>query len=723
MSARAPLQVVFLWHMHQPYYVNPLTKTAMMPWVRLHAAKGYLDMIELAGRHPGLRINYNFTPVLVQQLHEIAHGEVTDVWEQWSRKPAELLDTNDRCRLLEHFFKIHWANLIDPFPRYRELLELRGRDWQSGTIAEAASLFSTQDLLDLQTWFNLNWCGFSAVARYPELAELRHKGKGFTEGEKNRVLDIHLEIVRTVLGLYREAQDRGDAEITTTPFFHPIMPLVYDNTIAARAMPGRTFPAPFGAPEDVRAHLRLAQELHERTFGRRARGMWPSEGSVAPEIIPLMEEAGIEYFCSDEDILFRSLEMDPARSGHPMDHLELFQAWDCRHGTSHVRALFRERPLSDFIGFNAARNTPEQSAEFIIHHLEHIAGVANTPSPTVLLALDGENAWEAFPDGGEQFLSRMYEGILASDKLCTRLLGDVMDTSPAGPVIPHLHSGSWIGGNFDIWIGDPEENAAWERVAQTREFLVRYLQEHVVDPAVAGRAWKEIYAAEGSDWFWWYGPDFQNDSDMLFDELFRLHLQNVYLILGYPPPQYLDIPVRQRGRPAGFVRPTSLISPRIDGLDAGYFDWLGSGRVHVRQQQTAMYQADRLVSDMYFGFDHRRFYLRVDFEGARPDQVTVVFCQPGHSRAILRPGADAQWESSPDGIHYSPHAGALEAAWKERLELAVELPVMGLLGQGENAAFFVQIWRDGVEKERYPERGFIEFDGPSSVFTKSHWFV
>lgn len=719
----SPLKVVFLWHMHQPYYVNPLTKRAMMPWVRLHAAKGYLDMIDVARRYPELRVNFNFTPVLVQQLHELARGEVTDVWEQWSRKPAADLDASDRCRLLEHFFKIHWSNLIDPFPRYRELLDLRGREWSPDTIAESAGLFSTQDLLDLQTWYNLNWCGFSALQRYPELAELRRKGRGFTEEEKNRVLDIHLEIVRTVLGYYREAQEDGVAEITTTPFFHPIMPLVYDTRTAERAMPGRTLPSPFGAPEDVRAHLRLAQELHEETFGRRARGMWPSEGSVAPEILPLMAEAGIEYFCTDEDILFRSLEREPSRSGQKADHLELFQPWKCIHAGAEVRALFRERPLSDFIGFNAARHTPEHSARFIIHHLEHIAEVAATRQPTVLLALDGENAWETFSDGGEAFLCRMYEGVLASGRLRTRLLHEVMDASSQEPVITQLHSGSWIGGNFDIWIGDAEENAGWERVAQTREFLVRHLREHPVDPVVEAKAWREIYAAEGSDWFWWYGPDFQNDSDMLFDELFRVHLQNVYLLLGTTPPQYLDIPVRQRGRPAGFVRPTALVSPRIDGREGGYFEWLGSGRVHVRQQQSAMFQGDRLVSDLFFGFDLRQFSLRMDFEGHAPDEVVVVFCQPAHSRVVLRAGAEAHWETSPDGVHYEMGSETVKMAWRDRLELGVDLATLGLFGRGERAAFFVQVWRDGVEKERYPEQGFIEFEGPSPEFIQSHWFV
>jgi alpha-amylase/alpha-mannosidase (GH57 family) len=581
-------------------------------------------------------------------------------------------------------------------------------------------LFTPQDYRDLQTWYNLNWCGFSAFRRHPELGELRAKGRGFTEDEKRRVLQIHRAIVRDILPIYRRAQEEGRIELTTTPFFHPIMPLVYDTEIAARAMPGRQLPQRFGAPEDVRAHLRLAQEEHERAFGRRARGMWPSEGSVAPEILPLMREAGIDYFCTDEDILFRSLEAE----GRAADHLELFQPWRCCHGDAAVKALFRERPLSDFVGFNAARNPPEQAAHYLLHHLEHIADVARAHPRTVLLALDGENAWEAFPDGGEAFLGRMYEGILSSGKLRTVLLGQAADAAEHPPEVHRLHSGSWIGGNFDIWIGDPEENLAWERIGQTREFLTHHLSQHTVDPAVAAAAWMEIYAAEGSDWFWWYGPDFQTDTDMLFDELFRLHLQNVYRILGVPAPHYLEVPIRQRGRAPGFTRPSGLITPAVDGQAGGYFDWIGAGRLEVGRQQTAMFQADRMLADLFYGFDRERFFLRLDFAAAEPEEITVVWSRPAHGRVRVMRGGGASWEVSRDGVAFErKEVPGLAVAWGARLELALPLDAPGLAGRNEPAAFFVQLWRGGVEQERHPERGFIEFEGPSAEFAKRHWFV
>lgn len=716
-----PLSIALLWHMHQPYYVNPVERTAVMPWVRLHAVKGYLDMLEMAGRYPDLRMSFNFTPVLVRQLRELSEGTVRDAWEELARKPAAELDPTERERVLEHFFKIHWGNLIEPFPRYRELLEMRGRDFNPQSLRDAVRLMTDQDFRDLQTWFNLNWCGFSAFRRYPELGELRARGRDFTEEEKNRVLDIHREIVAAIVPLYRRAQDEGRIELTTTPYFHPIMPLVYDTDIASRAMPGRTLPPRFQAPEDVRAHLRMAQEEHERAFGRRARGMWPSEGSVAPEILPLMAEAGIEYFCTDEDILFRSLEAE----GRQEDHLELFQVWRCVQGEAAVKALFRERPLSDFIGFNAARNQAEDAASYLVHHLEHIAGVVKAPRPVVLLALDGENAWEAFHDGGELFLSRFYEGLLGSGRLSTATLAQAVERAGDHfPTVNRLHSGSWIGGNFDIWIGDPEENAAWEWLGKTRAFLVRYLEQHPVDEAVARAAWEEIYAAEGSDWFWWYGPDFHTDCDMLFDELFRRHLQNVYRVLGLQAPEYLEVPIRQRGRKSVFTRPTQLITPRIDGRAGGFFDWLGAGRLEARQQLTAMFQSDRMLQDLFYGFDEKRFYLRLDFEQKDPEEVRVVFCRPGHRRLKLFPHQPAVGEYSEDGVDFAAvEESGMQVAWQERLEVGIPWEFLGSQFKDECVAFFVQIWCRGVEQERYPERGLIECEGPGPEFVRQHWYV
>jgi alpha-amylase/alpha-mannosidase (GH57 family) len=712
--------------MHQPYYVNPLTKKAMMPWVRLHAAKGYLDMIDLVTAQPDLRVNFNFTPVLVRQILELVHNEVQDDWENLSRKPAANLDEQERRHLLENFFKINWDTLVRPVPRYAELLAQRGESYTLAKLEAIARTFNEADLRDLQTLYNLQWCGFSAERRFPALKELKAKGRDFTEQEKTLVLDIHRQILGLVLGEYRAAAERGQIELTTTPYFHPIMPLVYDTHIARRCQPHSPLPSPFSAPEDVRAQLRLAQEQHELVFGKRARGLWPSEGSIAPEIVPLMVEAGIEYFCSDEGNLFRSFKHDPAWSHRHVEHIELFQGWRVHAYDTSIQALFRERPLSDFIGFDAARNETSKAVEHLIEHLKNIAKVAPEGRGVVPLILDGENAWEAFPDSGEAFLTSFYRALVDTPELQPCRIGDYFDAHPPQVEVSHLHSGSWIRSDFDIWIGDPEENKGWEWLKETRNFLVQRLAEGAVTPEAAEKAWWEIYAAEGSDWFWWYGPDFTIDTDFLFDELFRLHLQNVYRILGIEPPAHLDVPICLPSSQLGYTKPLRLLSPDISGQTERYFDWLGAGELDLTRQQTAMFQGDRIGQKLYFGFGRHDFFLRLDLSRP-PESITLRFLLPHPVRVSLqKPGLEDSaviFETSEDGVIFIPApAPGLKTHWGRSLIISIPRSLLQVEG-GHEFAFFAQLLEGGLQRERYPERGAIEWRAPGKDFESEQWFV
>jgi alpha-amylase/alpha-mannosidase (GH57 family) len=719
-TSPSTLSVVLLWHMHQPYYVDPQTKVALMPWVRLHSIKGYYDMIRMSERYPEVRLNFNFTPVLVRQIREIAEAKVTDQWETWSRTPAEELGPDLQYALLENFFKINHENCVRPYPRYAELLELRGPETHARALRESVSMLTVDDYRDLQVWYNLAWCGFSICREYPELEELKRKGRGFSEEEKNRLLDIHREVVGRVLDRYRKASDEHRIELTTTPYFHPIMPLVYDTEFGKRAMPGREFPERFQAPDDVRAHLMKAQKEHEAAFGCRARGLWPSEGSVAPELIPLFAEAGIEYFCTDEDILFRSL---PAGT----NHLELFKPWKVQHEGAGVAALFRERPLSDFIGFNAARNSPRDASDYLLHHLEHLAEVIDHENRVVCLALDGENAWEAFPDGGEEFLDSFYRRMLESKCLHPRRIGDIFDENKSLPTLDHLHTGSWIGANFDIWIGDPEENKGWEWIARTRADLVNHLASHEVAPEEKEKAWDEIYAAEGSDWFWWYGPDFHNDSDMLFDGLFRKHLQNVYHILGIEVPTHLDEPIRKAGRHESLIAPSRWIEPPRGQESVGFYDWLGAGHFDIMQQSTAMFQSDRVGKDLYFGFSRENFFFRFDLQSKALDAIVMQWIQPEEFEIRAVP-ANEGWSILPGtsgrGKKTESELKQIESWGRSSLMLAVPLSVIGVtVTGGKRCAFNIKVIREGVETERYPEHGQLEFEGPGDEFHRRNWFI
>lgn len=483
--------VVFVWHMHQPYYVNSASRMAMMPWVRLHAVKGYLDMISVLEDYPKVHVNFNLTPVLMLQIEELVTGTTRDLWMEWSQKPAVELEENERLALLEHFFKIHHENLLLPHPRYAELLAKRGPAFYREKARQDLCHWSADDFRDLQTWHNLAWCGFTAERLYPELSALKRKGRHFTEEEKLRVLEIHMEILEQIIPLYAQAEARGQVELTTTPFFHPILPLVYDTEFAERCMPGRARPKQFHWPQDVLGQLQLAVDQHTRMFGRAPRGLWPSEGSIAPELIPLMQKVGLKYFCSDEENLFNSLR----RSDEDADHLELFQGWRVEHDGAAMNAIFREKPLSDFIGFMAHRNEPHQSAGHLLMHFRHICDQLSGDNKLVPIILDGENCWENFRDGGESFLRELYAGLSHDKRLTSCTVEDYFRRHPPKRVVKALHSGSWIRSDFDIWIGDEEENRAWDLLGKTREFLDSELPTGDAGEA----ALREIYAAEGSD--------------------------------------------------------------------------------------------------------------------------------------------------------------------------------------------------------------------------------
>lgn len=717
--------VVFLWHMHQPYYVDPATRTATMPWVRLHCVKGYLDMVSVIEDFPSVRVNFNLTPVLMLQVKELIEGRIRDAWLDLSRRPAADLDDAERYSLLENFFKIHWDNLIRPFPRYWELLNKRGLTFYPDEVRRGLRYFSTQEFLDLQVWFNLAWCGYTALRLRPELAELRRKGRGFTEEEKNRVLDIHLELMREVILRYAGAEGRGQAELCTTPFFHPILPLVYDSALAERSLPGRAWPCRFHWPQDAAAQLTLAVDQHAAMFGQPPRGLWPSEGSIAPELIPLMEASGIRYFCSDEEILFHSLRSDPARRAAAPDRLELFQGWRVEHEGAHVNALFREKPLSDFIGFMAAKNDAAAAASHLLHHLANIAAAVPKDTGVIPLILDGENAWETFADGGEAFLRALYGGIEARrETLHSCTIEDYFNHHPPKRAITTLHTGSWIGSSFGIWIGDEEENRAWDLLGTTREFLEEQIAAGHLSEDARCAALREIYAAEGSDWFWWYGEDFTTDNDRLFDELFRSHLRHVYTLCDEVPPAVLSRPVTLRTSIAALFKPPSaMVTPHIDGRRASYFEWSGAGEYQAGGEGSTMHRGERLLERFFFGNDEHMFYFRCDLARLEPVSLRLEFREPlviAVETAPLVRGVQLQYTLRRAG---APPLSKKGVAAHDVVELAIPLADLGFGAKGGRVSFNVRLLRDGLETERYPEAAPIQSVLPGEEWALEHWRV
>jgi alpha-amylase/alpha-mannosidase (GH57 family) len=729
-------RVCFLWHMHQPYYTDPVAGSASMPWVRLHAAKAYYDMAYGLEKFPSVKATFNFTPSLLRQLQEIGSGTVRDLFLEHAQRPAAHLRPEEKAFLIRHFFSANWATMVRPYPRYHELLVKRGADVYGRDLERVARQFSTQELLDLQIWHNLAWFGYGTVSRYPRLASLRAKNRGFTEEDKREVLALQLAAVQDIVPLYRRLMEREQIELTTTPFFHPILPLVIDTEFTRRARPDLPLPSRFHAPEDAESQLRRAVEFHTATFGRAPVGLWPSEGSVCPELIPMLPKVGLRWLATDEGILARSLDA----VGQPWQrHRDLYQPYQVGSEGQDVTILFRDREISDAFGFVYHKTTPDRAAEDVLRRLRQIIDDAPQEQVTIAIVLDGENPWEHYHESGEQFLSLLYKACSTgalddhNTRATTATISEALQAAPATHRISHLHSGSWINQDYKIWIGHQEDNRGWDLVSHTRSHLAEIAATLPSDRAQA--AWDELYAAEGSDWFWWYGDDFDTDYKEEFDRLFRTHLRNVWTIAGLTPPDLLNQPISiPRGMPETdlVTMPLALLAPSIDGLVTEFFEWRGAGRIKTQPPLGAMWKAEGVLTDIQFGWSLDQLYLRLDPDKQAPTRqagltVELQLQTPEHLYHLSFPLAS----SGPNQFLLSQKLA--NESWQEMgtyqsichgkiIELAVPFKDMQLT-PGQELRMTILVLEHRLEIARYPHHKPATLLVPGPEFEANLWRV
>ncbi len=731
------VHVCFVWHMHQPYYTDPVAGTASMPWVRLHATKAYFDMAHLLEKFPAVHATFNFTPSLLLQLQEIGDGTVRDLFLERAQRPAAELTPEEQAFLIRHFFSANWATMVRPFPRYHELLVKRGPDVSGPDLARVARQFSTQDFLDLQVWHNLAWFGYGPLQRYPRLAALRNKNRGFTEDDKHEVLALQRLAIQEIVPLYRRLLDRGQIELTTTPFFHPILPLVIDTEINRRARPDLPLPSRFRAPEDAEIQLRCAVDFHRKTFGQPPAGLWPSEGSVCPELLPLVHHAGLRWLATDEGVLARSFELDH-RPWHR--HTDLYRPYRAGESGREVAMVFRDRDISDAFGFVYHKTNPDSAADDVLRRLRNI--IHNAPQDQILIPiiLDGENPWEHYHDGGEHFLSRLYRAFTAREldqeqsvRLTASTMSEGLAAVPPGQHLPSLHSGSWINQDYKIWIGHQEDNRGWDLLGHTRTRLVEAAPTLPAERAEA--AWQELYAAEGSDWFWWYGDDFDTDYKQEFDRLFRTHLRNVWLFMGLAPPDRLNQPICTLSQPAAVDRvtqPVTILTPAIDGLVTDFFEWRGAGTITTQPPLGAMWKAEGLFTAIYFGWSRDHLCLRLDpDEAAQPRQhglgMEITLHGPRHGFRLSCSLAPSGPESftlfqQGEGETWQEIGPYRSICRRTILELAI--PTKDLhLEPGQEVRMSVVILEHGLEAARYPHHTPATLTVPGDEFEASLWRV
>ncbi len=509
-----------------------------MPWVRLHGVKDYYDMADLSRRFDGWKQTINLVPSLLEQLQGYTNGTLTDRSMELSRKPAKDVTPEEKKEILERFFDGHAPRMVHPFPRYDELFRKRGST-PDGNIKR----FTTQDIRDLQVWHNLTWIDpLWREDRSGFLRSLVKKQRGFTEKEKQSVLDFHLEILKKIIPHHRRLVEEEKIEVTCTPYFHPILPLLCDSSIASISNPHDPVPQPpFAFPEDAEWHIREGIRYFEETMGFRPNGMWPSEGSVSDRACALMAKAGMKYFATSEDILFRSKMIS---GNKPTNKSDLYRLHRLTTDEGEIDCVFRDQKLSDLIGFTYTKMDARKAAADFLAHIKDIGREweEKTP-PLVNVILDGENCWEFYHRDGHDFLKYTIEGILKESCIQPVTVPDFQKMHPPSPTLKSIFPGSWINHNFRIWIGHQEDNAAWHFIRLARETLVR--EEKRLDEKVRNQAWRQLHICQGSDWFWWYGDENVSVLDRVFDSLFRSHLARIYELLELPVPEALKRPIKQ----------------------------------------------------------------------------------------------------------------------------------------------------------------------------------
>jgi alpha-amylase/alpha-mannosidase (GH57 family) len=573
------LYVNLIWHQHQPLYLDPATDQLQGPWVRTHATKDYYDMAAILEQYPDIHYNVNLTSSMLFQLQkyyvdrlkpfvDLKKNKVdakkffaawkgkTDPWIDLALKPTKDFTADDLQFLIKNTWNAFGISEVQiaRFPAYAALKEKNAKKEQ----------FSEQELRDIKFWFYLahfdpdflekkNWLADGTVIDLTDLVSKHSDGtyhltKTVTEEDCNRIIAETYKVCANVIPIhkklmYNHKSHQGQIEVATTPFFHPILPLIFDSDLAKTCQPNDAMPNRFNYPQDADAQVGMAVDYYTKTFGQPPLGMWPGEGSVAHEVVPIFKKNGIQWIATDEKILARSKPYNqPKYYPYEVD-------------TSDVAVVFRETELSDKIGFTYQNFVGEDAADdFIKSILRYAPKQGGEPDRLLTVILDGENAWEWYrrDNDAKDFLHALYRKLSKlhkSQQVVTVTMSEYIHGNPKRKINAHpvesmrkldwLYPGSWINANYDTWIGEDEENRAWNYLLVARQDLEHsgLKQPKPTDPEpkantkkwYAYKTWEAMYAAEGSDWFWWYGTD-QNApaGDKPFDIAFITHLRNLY---------------------------------------------------------------------------------------------------------------------------------------------------------------------------------------------------
>lgn len=543
MSAKK-VKVVLCWHMHQPLYRDTSNNEYILPWTYLHAIKDYIDMADHLENAPKVKAVVNFAPILLEQLDDYA--QQVQQWQQQNTKLrdpllAALIEDNlaaqshdDKLTLIRACLRSNEERLIQRFQHYQQLADVAKQVIASESLVD---YMSEQFFADLVVWYHLAWMGETVRKENSLILELTRKESGYSIDERKALLGLIGELLSDVIPRYRELAQTGRVELAFSPYAHPIIPLMLDLKSAREAAPEMPLPAHekyAGGYERAAWHIKYGIEVFEKYFGFKPKGCWPSEGSVSEETLALCSEMGVQWVASGENVLRNSLK----QSDDP-EHNCIHRAY--QHDGSAVKCFFRDDGLSDLIGFDYSKWHADDAVSNLIHHLENIATACPDKDNTVIsIILDGENAWEHYPENGFYFLSALYRGLSNHALLDSVTFSDCLEANVQPHKLSRLVAGSWVYGTFSTWIGDKDKNLAWDLLCEAKNDCDKVLASGKLTPDETQEVLHQLAICEGSDWFWWFGDYNPSDSVKDFDRLYRQHLTLLYQKMKEPVPETLS---------------------------------------------------------------------------------------------------------------------------------------------------------------------------------------
>lgn len=688
----------FLWHMHQPDYRHPQDGMQIMPWVRLHAVKGYYDLLHILERYDHARFTVNFSGILLEQIMLQLAGD-RDYYEKLSAKPVEALSIDERNFMLRTFFSANRHTLIRPHQRFYELLAKKEHLVKVDEFDEATEKFTNQEIIDLAVWFNLAWIGFAGQKRQ-DVRELILKGRDYNHSDQLSVLAVHRELLAKVLPGYKALADTGQIELSFTPYHHPILPLLFDLQGVGNRNDADPLPE-FKHAGDANEQILRGVQQYQRAFSRAPQGVWPAEGSVSDAALTAFAHAGLRWVATDQQNL-------PDKEQRPLGHAS---PWNWERGGSQLAVFLRDTRLADNIGFEYATWNAALAGSHLVDMAIALGKQSGLAAPVVTIALDGENPWEGYPDGGEGFLCALCERI-AADQQTTCSTPSRILIGASFPRLDHILPGSWIGGNFNIWSRHAETRIAWRKLARARQDLADVCTAKVQD---------HLLAAEGSDWFWWYGDDFVSDFGAQFDELFRYHLIAAYESAKRKVPDDLFSPIHAERAMELAGEMEAIIAPVFDGRETTFFEWRGALKVKANHGQSAMARASagRGIEALWYGFSTTALCVRLDLD----DELVSSLRAAGGSVTICVSQGETELCRRYDcpqglrGINSDQDCG-----FDTIIEMSLVLDDVQLK-RNAVAFMWVEVAAASGQNERFPASGRIPLNIIGLDFTARNWIV